>query len=170
MNNIVLIGYRGVGKSTIGKLLASKLNNSLVSLDNVLREKVGDLQAFIKTNGWDKFRDEETNVIMNLGLSHHVIDTGGGVVEREENIKALQKIGVLVYIEASAINILKRLQTTHIRLSLVGNSPTDEIETVLARRHPLYVNAADIVINTDMLTVDETVHKIIDELALLQNN
>ena len=102
---IILIGYRGVGKSTIAseivKTLSKEHEITKVSLDEKLADRIGNLQAFIKENGWEAFRDQETLLLKNLELSDqsYVIDCGGGIVEREENISLLKKLGKVFYIK-----------------------------------------------------------------------
>lgn len=168
---IILIGYRGVGKSTIAseivKTLSKEHEITKVSLDEKLADRIGNLQAFIKENGWEAFRDQETLLLKNLELSDqsYVIDCGGGIVEREENISLLKKLGKVFYIKAGVDTIQERLQTTHARLSLSGKqSFFDEIKNVLERRDPLYTKAADFIIESDLLSIDECAKKIIEKL------
>lgn len=168
---IILIGYRGVGKSTIAseivKTLSKEHEITKVSLDEKLADRIGNLQAFIKENGWEAFRDQETLLLKNLELSDqsYVIDCGGGIVEREENISLLKKLGKVFYIKAGVKTIQERLQTTHARLSLSGKqSFFDEIKNVLERRDPLYTKAADFIIESDLLSIDECAKKIIEKL------
>lgn len=168
---IILIGYRGVGKSTIAseivKTLSEERKITKISLDEKLAEKIGNLQAFIKENGWDAFRDQETLLLKNLELSDqsYVIDCGGGIVEREENISLLKKLGKVFYIKAEVETIQERLQTTHARLSLSGKqSFFEEIKNVLERRDPLYIKAADFIIESDSLSIDECAKEIIEKL------
>ena len=168
---IILIGYRGVGKSTIAseivKTLSKEHEITKVSLDEKLADRIGNLQAFIKENGWEAFRDQETLLLKNLELSDqsYVIDCGGGIVEREENISLLKKLGKVFYIKAGVDTIQERLQTTHARLSLSGKqSFFDEIKNVLERRAPLYTKAADFIIESDLLSIDECAKKIIEKL------
>ena len=168
---IILIGYRGVGKSTIAseivKTLSKEHEITKVSLDEKLADRICNLQAFIKENGWEAFRDQETLLLKNLELSDqsYVIDCGGGIVEREENISLLKKLGKVFYIKAGVEIIQERLQTTHARLSLSGKqSFFDEIKNVLERRDPLYTKAADFIIESDSLSIDECAKKIIEKL------
>lgn len=168
---IILIGYRGVGKSTIASEIVKNLSKeheiTKVSLDEKLADRIGNLQAFIKENGWEAFRDQETLLLKNLELSDqsYVIDCGGGIVEREENISLLKKLGKVFYIKAGVETIQERLQTTHARLSLSGKqSFFDEIKNVLERRDPLYTKAADFIIESDLLSIDECAKKIIEKL------
>ncbi|HBD94471.1 MAG: hypothetical protein A2015_06435 [Spirochaetes bacterium GWF1_31_7] len=160
MNCIILIGYRGVGKSTIAKAVAAKLECKQISLDTLLSEKIGNLQAFIKENGWEKFREEESELIEHLAYSNTVIDCGGGVVESEKNMNYLSALGTIFYLRASSQVIKERLITTNPRLSLSGTTVFNEIDEVLARRDPLYRKYADYVIDTTILSPDDSCEKI----------
>jgi shikimate kinase len=122
--NIVLIGYRGTGKSTVGRLLSTRLGRELVSTDDVCRE---------------------------LGIRDQlVIDTGGGAILREQNVEALKKNGTLFWLTASVETIARRIGGDNQRPSLTGTkSFVDEIEDVLRERTPKYQAAADRIIATD---------------------
>lgn len=160
---IILIGYRGVGKSTISDSIAAKSDLKKLSLDTVLAERIGNLQAFIKQYGWEFFRKEETRMISELNCELTVIDCGGGVVENKINMEYLGKLGPVFYLNCSPDEIYKRLSTTNPRLSLTGDKQAqDEIRDVLARRDPLYRKYADFVIDTDSLTPEESACKIVE--------
>lgn len=165
MSNIILIGYRGVGKSTIAGKLAGKLEKKALSLDDTLREKIGNLQDFIKKNGWDAFREAESSLVARLDSVDTVIDSGGGVVECEENIRLLREKGIVVWLKVSKDVVYERLRGTTPRLSLSSKSGEAgsylaEIEEVLKRRNPLYKKAAHITVDTDTLSIDEIVEEI----------
>lgn len=173
MAAIVLIGYRGVGKSTIAseivRQLSGKQSVKKISLDDKLTEKLGNLQTFIKENGWDSFRTEETNLLKDFKQLSQlcVIDCGGGIVERVENIALLKTLGKIFYIKADVKTIQQRLQTTHARLSLSGKqSFFDEIKKVLEYREPLYLKAADVVIESDSMSIKDCAEKIISNADL----
>lgn len=155
--NIILIGYRGVGKSVVARHLARLTDKHLYSLDEVLKTRLGgNLQIYIRDNGWPAFRAAETAALKELlGTKRAVIDCGGGIVETEENIPILKQLGTVVWLSATPEKIHYRLTNTRTaRLSLSGgNSAADmeEIRTVLERRNPLYRKAADIVVDTTSL-------------------
>lgn len=161
MNCILLIGYRGVGKSTIAEIITDKLDFKKISLDKLLSEEIGGLQDYIKKFGWEKFRDAETEMIKRLNCSNSVIDCGGGVIERPVNMEYLSELGTIFYLKASSETIKDRLLTTNPRLSLSGSSVLTEIDEVLSRRDPLYTKYADYIIETDKLTIEESADEII---------
>jgi shikimate kinase len=165
--NIVLIGYRGTGKSTVGRLLASRLGRQLVSTDaEIVKRAQRTVPEIIAQEGWEYFRDLESDICRELaGRDQLVIDTGGGAILRTQNIDALKKHGTLFWLTASVETIAKRIGSDTQRPSLTGNkSFVDEIEEVLQERVPKYQAAADHVIATDHRSVTQLVETV---LALL---
>jgi len=165
--NIVLIGYRGTGKSTVGRLLASRLGRQLVSTDaEIVKRAQRTVPEIIAQEGWEYFRDLESDICRELaGRDQLVIDTGGGAILRTQNIDALKKHGTLFWLTASVETIAKRIGSDNQRPSLTGTkSFVDEIEEVLQERVPKYQAAADHVIATDHRSVTQLVETV---LALL---
>lgn len=165
--NIVLIGYRGTGKSTVGKRVARKLGRELVSTDaEVVRRARQSIPEIVQAHGWDHFRNLESEVCRDLaGKDGLVIDTGGGAILRQDNVAALKKNGVCVWLTARVPTIVGRIGQDTQRPSLTGTkSFTEEVEEILRDREPKYQAAADYVIHTDDLPVDRVVEAV---LALL---
>jgi shikimate kinase len=168
--NIVLIGYRGTGKTTVGKLLAERLGRQLVSTDaEVIRRATLSIPEIVKQFGWDRFRDLESDVCLELsGKDRLIIDTGGGVILRQRNVDALKAKGTLFWLTAAVRTITERIGGDTQRPSLTGaKSFTDEVEEVLREREPHYNAAADHVIQTDGLSLAQVVDAI---LARVQNS
>jgi shikimate kinase len=162
--NIVLIGYRGTGKSVVGHLLARKLNRETISMDEEIVKKVGmPILEFVEQNGWPKFRDLETEVAQELTERDNIIvDCGGGVIERPENISALCTTGVIFWLQASVDVVVSRIAGGTERPALTeGKTFTEEVEEVLERRTPLYSEAAQHIINTDDMTPDQVADSIL---------
>ena len=162
--NIVLIGYRGTGKSVVGHLLARKLNRETISMDAEIVKKAGmPIPEFVEQNGWPKFRDLETEVAQELAERDNIIvDCGGGVIERPENIPALRTNGVIFWLQASADVVVSRIVGGTERPALTeGKTFTEEVEEVLDRRTPLYSEAAQHIINTDDMTPDQVADSIL---------
>lgn len=154
--NIVLIGYRGTGKSSVGKLLAERSGRTLVSTDaEVVRRAGQSIPDIVAQYGWNRFRDLESEVCRELaGQDQLVIDTGGGVILRQENVDLLKANGILFWLTAEVPTITQRIRGDTQRPSLTGSkSFLDEIEEVLRERTPKYRAAADYVIATDDKTV-----------------
>jgi shikimate kinase len=162
--NIVLIGYRGTGKSVVGHLLARKLNRETISMDEEIVKKAGmPIPEFVEQNGWPKFRDLETEVAHELTERDNIIvDCGGGVIERPENISALCTTGVIFWLQASVDVVVSRIAGGTERPALTeGKTFTEEVEEVLERRTPLYSEAAQHIINTDDMTPDQVADSIL---------
>ena len=156
--NIVLIGYRGTGKSSVGRLLAERSGRTLKSTDaEVVRRAGHSVPEIVKQHGWDHFRDLETEVCRDLaGKDNLIIDTGGGAVLRKENVDRLKAGGILFWLTAEVPTIGRRIGGDTQRPSLTGaKSFVEEIEEVLRERTPIYRAAADHVIATDDRTVRE---------------
>jgi len=158
--NLVLIGYRGTGKSTIGKLAADLLEFEYVGLDDeIVRMSGMSIPEIVEKYSWDYFRDLESDVVAQYSLRNdQVLDTGGGVVIRPKNTEHLKKNGILVLLKASLEDITQRIGTSDARPSLTGNKDfLEEIEEVLAARRPLYETAADFVVDTSKMPPAEAV-------------
>jgi shikimate kinase len=113
--------------------------------------------------GWARFRDMETEVAVDFSARDHlIIDTGGGVIERPENIAALQKNGIIFWLKATVDVIVSRIADDTQRPALVeGKTFTEEIAEVLERRISKYENAAQFEIDTDHLTPDQVAEQIV---------
>jgi shikimate kinase len=152
--NLVLIGYRGTGKSVIGKLLAADLEMPYVGLDAALVDRAGmPIPEIVSRHGWDFFRDLEQQVVEDAtARDHQVLDTGGGVITRAENTARLRRNGVVFLLEATLEDIVARIGGDTQRPSLSGaKSFTDEVTDVLKVRQPLYQAAAHHVVDTSTL-------------------
>ena len=166
--NIVLIGYRGTGKSVVGQILARRLNKTYVGMDAGIVERAGmPIPEIVEKYDWPGFRDLETRVALDLADRHDlVIDTGGGVIERAENIPALKKNGRVFWLQASVETIVRRIQGDDQRPALtVGKTFTEEVAEVLEKRHAKYLAAADYAIDTDTLSPQQVAEAVITELS-----
>ena len=101
--NIVLIGYRGTGKSVVAAVLSETLKMKSIGMDAEIVSKTGlAIPEIVEKYGWKKFRDIETEVAMQVSqLDNIIIDTGGGVIERPENIEALKENGLIFWLKAT---------------------------------------------------------------------
>jgi len=162
--NIVLIGYRGTGKSTVGKLLAMRLGRQFVSTDEeIIKRAKRTIPEIVAQEGWEYFRDLESEVCREFaGRDRLVIDTGGGAILRTQNVEALKKSGTLFWLTASVGTITKRIGRDNQRPSLTGSkSFVDEIQDVLRERTPKYQAASDHVITTDDRSIKQLVEIIL---------
>ncbi|MBK9307654.1 MAG: shikimate kinase [Nitrospira sp.] len=165
--NVVLIGYRGTGKSSVGKVLAARLDRPVLSTDaEVVRLAGHTIPAIVEQHGWEYFRDLESKVCQELaGQDGLIIDTGGGAILRSQNVDVLKQTGKLFWLTASVETIAKRIGSDTQRPSLTGTkSFVDEIQDVLRDRQPKYQAAGDYVIETDGRSFSEVADEILERL------
>lgn len=165
--NIILIGYRGTGKSVVGQILAEKMNMDLVGMDALIVAHAGmSIPDIVDQYGWDRFRELETKEALDIAQKDNlIVDTGGGVIEREENMAALSKTGPVFWLTASSEIIVDRIKDDTNRPALVaGKTFTEEVDEVLENRNPKYKAAATHTIDTDKITPAQVADKI---MALL---
>mgnify|MGYP001576277724 CR=1 FL=1 len=165
MNNIILVGFMGTGKSVVGKKLAAKLDRDFVELDDMIetREKMPIKDIFEK-KGEPYFRLVEKEVVKEAAHRKDiVISAGGGVIIDEENFKNLKNSGTIICLKASPETILKRTIGLKTRPLLNVQDPKKKIEELLKKREPYY-NKADFSINTDNLSIGSIVLKIMSLL------
>jgi len=165
--NVVLIGMRGSGKTTIAKLLSQRLNREYFELDEIMVKKLGmTIPEIVDTYGWDHFRDQESAIVQEVSLlQNKILSTGGGVVTREKNISALKQNGFLVLLSASVGVLSDRIGEDLNRPSLTNKkSRREEMEELLKQREKLYLDAADVVIDINQLKPEEIVNQILQKL------
>ena len=166
--NIVLIGYRGTGKSTIGRQLANHLHRDFIDTDALLVERAGkSIRQIFEENGEPFFRDLESAVITSLtSRDNLVIAAGGGVILRPANVTALKKNGRFIWLQADATTLHTRItadpSTPANRPNLLvgqkgGGGGLKEIEKLLAIRTPLYHAAADASLDVTHLSVEHAI-------------
>lgn len=162
--NIVLIGYRGTGKSVVGRILADRLGRDYVGMDDNIVKRAGTpIPQIVERFGWSRFRDIETEEVLALsGKDRLIIDTGGGVIERPQNIPALKENGVIFWLKASVDTIVRRIRSGDQRPALTeGKTFTEEVAQVLEERMPRYTRAAQYEIDTDDLTPEQVAQEIV---------
>ena len=161
--NVVLVGYRGTGKSSVAAALGRDLGLRVVSLDAEIVRKAGkSIPEIVADVGWPGFRDLEEEVVRAFAAGDgQVIDCGGGVIEREANIERLRTAGTVVWLTASTRTIVERIQGSAERPSLTGTkSFTEEVEEVLERRRPLYRRIAHREVATDGRTIEDVAARV----------
>ena len=160
MKNIILIGYMGSGKSTIGKKTAKLLGVEFLDTDSLIEEQEGmTISELFAQNGEDYFRQKETETIQKLKKESKsiVLATGGGLPMKEENQALLKDFGIVVYLKASVDTLVERLKGDTTRPLLKEGDLRKKIETMLEIRNPVYENVADIVLETDTKSMDEVI-------------
>ena len=168
--NIILIGYRGSGKSAVGHRLAFRMERRFVDTDDLIESKEGQISDIVKSHGWDYFRALEKRMIEEISKEDNlVIAPGGGSILDTDNVRALKKNGFMIWLKADQQVLLKRMNhdpgTNTGRPTLTGKGTLEELEEVISAREPFYEKASQIQIDTSMLAVEAVVEEI---LAVLQ--
>ncbi|MFN7951615.1 MAG: shikimate kinase [bacterium] len=166
--NVVLIGYRGTGKSTVAKLLAERLGLEAVSTDRLIEERIGtSIAAFVAGHGWPEFRAVEAKVVREVAARDHlVIDTGGGAVLDPASASALRRNARVFWLTASPATIVTRIGGDAARPPLApGLTLEDEIVRVLGEREPIYRALADHVLQSETLSPAEVADRIVAQLG-----
>ncbi|KQC07926.1 MAG: hypothetical protein APR62_05635 [Smithella sp. SDB] len=152
--NVVLIGYRATGKSTVGRILSDKLKIPFCDTDSLVESKMEmPIKEIVAFYGWDFFRLKEKETIKNLTQNKsRIIATGGGVVLDQENVKLLEQTGVIIWLNAPVKDIVDRLnkdaQNEAVRPQFTSGNISEETVAIMNQRHRLYDNAADYKVNT----------------------
>ena len=159
---IALVGYRGTGKSTVGRLLADRLGRAFADADREVEARAGrPIRSIFAEEGEPAFREWESRVLADLTtrLVGGVMATGGGAILLEANRKALRDFGFVIWLSADPDTLARRLQSSRRgvddRPSLTAAGTLAEIAEVLEARTPLYREVADAAIETAGRTVDQ---------------
>lgn len=171
-NNIVLVGYMGSGKTTIGKYISRELGYEFIDTDEYIMKKEGlSVNDIFSEKGEEYFRRLETDAIRELGdgLHNTVIATGGGLPMRGENRKLLKALGMVYYLKTGADAIFRRISGNKDRPLLLCENPYERICSMLNEREPAYLRSADVVIYTDNKSVKAVAKEIYDKQATKQN-
>ncbi len=161
MENIVLIGMPGVGKSTVGVILAKLLGYQFVDADILIQNREGRLlHEIISEEGVDGFIEIENQVNSEINADRTVIATGGSVVYGREAMEHLKAIGTVVYLKLSYEELSKRLSNIKGRGVVLREGQT--LMALYKERTPLYEKYADVIVDEEGLGVEDTIEKIIE--------
>lgn len=166
MKGIILIGFMGAGKTTIGKLLSKKTMMEHIDFDDKIVEEIGmTIQEYFDLYGEEAFREKETAVLQRYFNHNQVVSTGGGIVMRAENRELLKQMAPVVYLKTDPKVFIPRLKKDHHTVRpLVVSKSAEEIEAVFKPRIPLYEESASIIVSTDNRTPEEIVDEILNNL------
>ena len=163
---IVLTGFRATGKTSVGKILATEIGYSFLDTDQELVTRMGcGIADYVGEYGWEAFRELECSLLDELSFrSDLVIATGGGAITHGEQWALLAKDSLVVWLKADAETICARMagdvNTAGQRPSLTGADVSEEVETLLAQRDPLYRDGSHMGLDTGDITIAEIVDRI----------
>ena len=163
---IVLIGFMGSGKSTVGRRLATRRGWPCRDTDEMIAARYGiSITDFFAKRGEEAFREAETEMLRSLPAQPWVIVTGGGIILREVNVELLRTLGTLVHLIANEDTLFERATRRGTRPLLQTNNPRQAFNDLFQQRRSLYLEAADLTIDTSELQHEEVVARILKELA-----
>lgn len=162
--NLILVGFMGSGKSSVGRVLASRLQFQFVDTDQLITQRAGcEITAIFEKQGEEAFRDLETETLRSMDTREHcVIATGGGIVVKERNHALLRSLGVVVCLKADPKVIFERVSRNTKRPLLQTANPKDTIMNLLAARQPLYEKVAEVTIDGSSLQHEQVADRVID--------
>jgi shikimate kinase len=167
---IYLIGPMGSGKTTIGKILSSRLKYQFFDTDEEIKKKIGmSISSIFNKQGESGFRIIESQTLEELSIKQKsIISTGGGIVLMKEN-RVIMKNGTCIYLKIDFEEQLKRLANSDDR-PLVSKNSDGSIEKTNAAREPFFLDLADIVIDTSNLNENEVTQQILSSLKSKNEN
>ncbi len=168
LDNIVLIGMPGAGKSTLGVVLAKILGYEFIDADLLIQSKLDKtLQKIIDACGPDGFIEVENEVLCTLSASRAIVATGGSTVYSDEAMSHLKSIGTVVYLRVSYEELESRLGGLHERGVVMKNGMGMSLRDLYEERLPLYEKYADVTIDIDGLSVRDAARRLVDQLSIL---
>lgn len=159
-NNLILIGFMGAGKTSVGLAYANARNKRLLDTDQMIEQMAGmSIREIFDIQGEAAFRSMEAEMLKRLleEAEETVISTGGGLPLREENQRILKELGRVIYLKVRPETVLNRLKGDTTRPLLAGEDPKGKVCRLLSDRSPIYESAAHMTIDVDEMTVEEIV-------------
>jgi shikimate kinase len=168
--NIVLIGFMGCGKSSVGRRLASLTGHRFVDTDELVVQAANkSIPEIFASGGEESFRDIEERVLADLvGVAGIVLATGGGAVLRESNRSGMKKIGAVAWLDADPDALFERASRSQRRPLLQTENPRKTFDELLASRRSIYSEAADFRFDSTGLDHDEVAQSILEQAMRLQ--
>jgi shikimate kinase len=160
-DNIILIGFMGAGKSSVGRMYSEIYQVPLLDTDELIEAEAGmTISKIFETQGEEAFRATETRVLERLlaETDHTVISVGGGLPLREENRRILKELGKVVFLRVKEKTVLQRLKGDTTRPLLQGDHVQQRVHELMTYRNPIYQEAAHIVIDVDKILPREIAH------------
>lgn len=151
MKQIVLVGFMGAGKTTIGQQLAERLQLPFIDTDHLIEEKIGQtIPEIFSKHGEAYFRTIEAQVLASLQQTEGIISTGGGIVLQEATRLQLKKFQTVVYLSVPLNDLIQRIKKDHQNpRPLFSNHSSQEFRNIFQTRIPLYENVATVIIDSN---------------------
>lgn len=165
--NVILTGFMGSGKSTTGLGLSYRIKSPLVDTDRMIEKRENrSISEIFAAQGEAYFRERETELLREFISEKpgRIFSVGGGTPLREENARLLHKLGTVVYLKVSAETVCERLKGDTTRPLLQDDNPKERIRALLQEREERYMDAADIVIETDGKKTVQVIEEIVAAL------
>jgi len=166
IDRVVLIGFRGAGKTTVARALAQRLRWTYVSTDARIEEIINrPIARYVKEKGWPAFRAVERDVLQEVaGKNQVVLDCGGGVVEDPGNMNRLLPHALIVWVDARLEDIIQRLESSGDRPLLTHPDLSRDVQINYHRRRPLYARYSHLRVDTSAQSVETAVEQILAHL------
>lgn len=162
---IVLIGFSGAGKSSVGRELEARTGRPRYDTDEMIRRQRGlSIAEIFEQQGEEAFREAETAVLRDIPSDNGIVVTGGGILLREENGAMLQRLGRIVHLTAEEETLFERVSRRPMRPLLRTANPRRTLSELLQVRAPLYRRLADIELDTTSLTHQQVADAILEQL------
>jgi shikimate kinase len=163
VRNLILIGFMGSGKSSVGREIARRYGLRFLDTDSMIRQKYGkSISEIFVIDGESAFREEEHQVLLRLrGAQQMVVATGGGIVLEPRNRSILRSLGAVIWLTAEEEVIWERVSRKQSRPLLQTDDPRSTIRSLMAIRYPLYHETADITIETSELSHQEVATRVL---------
>ncbi len=161
--NVVLIGFMGSGKSTMGIRLSYQLRYALEDTDKLIEARAGkSISDIFAQEGEEAFRQMETELLEKLAekKGQRIYSVGGGTPVRAVNRPLLKKLGTVVYLRTRPETVYERLKDDTTRPLLQGEDPLGKIRRLMAEREQAYIETADVVLDVDEMTAEQVVERI----------
>lgn len=161
---LVLIGFMGAGKTTVGNVLANKTATKQIDLDQCIVEKIGmPISEYFDKHGEESFRELETAMLKDFLNTPGILSPGGGVILKEENQALLKEQATVVYLQTDLDELLRRIEqdTTNYR-PLLHNKTIEEVKDIFLPRIPIYEEIADHIVDTTNKTPEEIADVILE--------
>lgn len=167
---IVLIGFMGSGKSSVSRQLAKRTALPRYDTDEMVMARIGlPVTEIFAQRGEEEFRTLETEALARIPEKAVIVVTGGGIVLRPENVKRLQRLGLVINLTADEETLFDRVSRRGKRPLLMTENPRKTLSALLRVRDPLYRAAADFTLDTSQLRHEEVAEAVLTKMALFRS-